>query len=87
MLDREFNPGRKAQDHTRYQWTNRVIHYRPRIKSQKTAQSVVGVESTTFRTAVIDDDKDYSASTETVTTATGHRSLYNADVVQVHLRL
>ena len=56
-VEREFNPGRRAQDPTRYQWTNRAVHYRPRIKSQKTARSAVGVEPTTFRTAVTDDDK------------------------------
>ena len=33
-------------------------HYRPIIKSQKTARSVVGVEPTTFQTAATDDDKD-----------------------------
>ena len=33
-------------------------HYRPTIKSQKTARSVVGVELTTFPTAATDDDKD-----------------------------
>ena len=43
---------------TQYQWTNRAVHYRPRIKSQKTAQSAAGVEPTTFRTAATDDDKD-----------------------------
>ena len=43
---------------TQYQWTNRAVHYRPRIKSQKTAQSAEGVEPTTFRTAATDDDKD-----------------------------
>ena len=34
-------------------------HYRSRIKSQKTARSVVGVEPTTFRTAATDNDKNY----------------------------
>ena len=43
-------------------------HYRPRIQSQKTAWSVVGVEPTTFRTAATADDKT-SASTETATVA------------------
>ena len=33
-------------------------HYRPRIKSQKTARSAAGVEPTTFRTAATDDDRD-----------------------------
>ena len=33
-------------------------HYRQRIKSQKTARSVVRVEPTTFRTAVTNDDWD-----------------------------
>ena len=33
-------------------------HYRSRIKSQKTAQSAVGVVPTTFRAAATDDDKD-----------------------------
>ena len=31
-------------------------HYRPRMKSQKTVRSVVGVEPTTFRTAATDND-------------------------------
>ena len=43
---------------TQYQWSNRAVHYKPRIKSQKTARSAVGVEPTTFRTAATDDDKD-----------------------------
>ena len=43
---------------TQYQWTNRAVHYMPRIKSQKTARSAVRVEPTTFRTAATDDDKD-----------------------------
>ena len=43
---------------TQYHWTNRAVHYKPRIKSQKTARSAVGVEPTTFRTAATDDDKD-----------------------------
>ena len=37
-------------------------HYRPIIKYQKTARSVVGVEPITFRTAATDNDKT-SAST------------------------
>ena len=41
-----------------YQWTNRAVQYRPRIKSQKTVRSAVGVEPTTFRTSATDDDKD-----------------------------
>ena len=36
----------------------RIRDYGPRIKSQKTARSAVGVEPTTFRTATTDDDKD-----------------------------
>ena len=43
---------------TQYQWTNRAVHYRLRIKSQKTARSAMGVEPKTFQTAVTDDDKD-----------------------------
>ena len=43
---------------TQCHWTNRAVHYRPRIKSQKTPRSAVGVEPTTFRTAATDDDKD-----------------------------
>ena len=35
-----------------------MVHYRPRIKSHKTARSAVGVEPTTLRTAATDDDKD-----------------------------
>ena len=33
-------------------------HYRPRIKSQKTARSAVGIEPANFRTAATDNDKD-----------------------------
>ena len=43
---------------TQYHWTNRAVHYRPRITSQKTARSAVEVKPTTFRTAATDDDKD-----------------------------
>ena len=43
---------------TQYQWINRAVHYRPRIKCQKTARSAVGVALTIFRTAATDDDKD-----------------------------
>ena len=42
---------------TQYQWTNRAVHYRPRIISE-TARSAVEVEPTTFRTAATDDGKD-----------------------------
>ena len=57
-----MNPGCRVQDQLNtseptVRDTNRAVHYRPRIKSQKTARSV-GVEPTTFRTAAIDDDKD-----------------------------
>ena len=36
----------------------RAVHYKPRIKAQKTARSAVGFEPTTFWTAATDDDKD-----------------------------
>ena len=35
-------------------------HYRPRIKSKKTARSAGGVEPTTFQTAATDNDKGWS---------------------------
>ena len=50
-------------------------HYRPTIKSQKTAHSVAGVEPTTFRTAATDDDKDQRLYRNC------HRGLY------LHLRI
>ena len=53
---------------TQYQWTNRAVHDRPRIKSQKIARSAVGVEpkpSEQLRPMTIKT----SASTETATTA------------------
>ena len=53
---------------TQYQRTNRAVHYRPRIKYQKTARSAVGVEPTTFRTAVMTMTIKTSAFTETATT-------------------
>ena len=67
-LEREFNPGRSIQDRTRYQWTNRAVHYRQIIISQKTARSVVGVETITFGKVATVTIKT-SASTEKVTTA------------------
>ena len=62
-------PRLSGQRPTQYQWTNRAVHYRPRIKSQKTARLAVGVEPTTFRKAATDDDIKTSVSTETATTA------------------
>ena len=53
-----MNPDCRIQDQLNSKGTNRAVHYRPRIKSQQTARSVVGVEPTTFRTAATDDDKD-----------------------------
>ena len=50
-----MNPDCRVQDQLS---TNRAVHYRPIIKSQKTAWSVVGVVLTTFRTAATDEDKD-----------------------------
>ena len=50
-----MNPGFRIQ----YQLNaSQPVRYRPRIKSQKTAQSAVEVEPTTFRTAATDDGKD-----------------------------
>ena len=54
-----IEPRSKVTRPTRCQWTNRAVHYRPRIKSQKTARSAAGVEPTTFQTAATDDDKDW----------------------------
>ena len=48
MSQWELNPGRRAQDPTRCQWTNRAVHYRPTIKSQKTARSAVRIEPTSL---------------------------------------
>ena len=56
-LEWEFNPGRRAQDPTWYQFTICAIHYRPYLKSQKTAWSAVGVKRTTFRTAASNEDR------------------------------
>ena len=38
---------------------NRAVHYRPRIKSQKTALLAVGVEPITFETTATDSDKSW----------------------------
>ena len=60
---------------TQYQWTNGAVHYRPRIQSQKTAQSAVGVNpkpSEQLRPMTIKT----SASTESATTASIYIYIY-----------